>query len=268
MHNHQLVNNVMNHDSVRAGLVFFFIIFFLLYVLAVSKNNKHRKQWPSYRTLFWALGVFCSAVSMIGPLAEKAHASFTAHMTSHLLLGMLAPLFIVLASPVTLLLRSLPVAKARLLTSLLRKKIMHIFLDPLVAAILNIGGLWLLYTTDLYMLMHQYIWLFMFIHLHLFLAGYLFTTAILSIDPVIPKNHFWYRSLVLVIALAAHGILSKYIYGNPPEGVPLKQAESGGMLMYYGGDVVDIILIFLLCLQWYTASRPRQYPVSYDINSL
>jgi putative membrane protein len=262
MHDHHLVNKVMNHEFVQAGLVLFFIIFFLLYVSAVIKNNKHRNQWPLYRTLYWALGVLCSAVSMIGPLAEMAHVSFIAHMTSHLLLGMVAPLFIVLASPVTLLLRSLPVAKARLLTTLLKKKIMHIFLDPLVVAILNIGGLWLLYTTDLYMLMHQYIWLFIFIHLHLFLAGYLFTTAILSIEPVIPKNHFWYRALVLVIALAAHGILSKYIYGHPPEGVPIKQAESGGVLMYYGGDLVDIILIFLLCLQWYNASRPKQFPFS------
>jgi putative membrane protein len=262
MHNHHHVNNGMNHEFVQAGLVLFFIIFILLYVLAVIKNNKHRNQWPSYKTLYWILGVLCYAVSMIGPLAEKAHVSFIAHMTSHLLLGMLAPLFIVLASPVTLFLRSLSVAKARLFTSLLKKKIMHTFLDPLAAAILNIGGLWLLYTTDLYMLMHQYIWLFIFIHLHLFLAGYLFTTAILSIDPVIPKNHFWYRSLVLVMALGSHGILSKYIYGHPPEGVPQKQAESGSMLMYYGGDLVDIVLIFLLCLQWYNASRPRQYPVS------
>jgi hypothetical protein len=32
------------------------------------------------------------------------------------------------------------------------------------------------------------------------------------------------------------------------------------MLMYYGGDLIDLALIVLLCRQWYAATRPRPLP--------
>jgi len=57
--------------------------------------------------------------------------------------------------------------------------------------------------------------------------------------------------------LAAHGMLAKYIYAYPPNGVTITQAERAGMLMYYGGDAIELILIFILCFQWYKSSRPR-----------
>jgi putative membrane protein len=266
MHDHHHVSHVMNSEFVSVGLILLITSIFLLYIKMVIKSNSGRRTWPLYRSLCMAIGMFCAAVSIIGPLAEKAHVSFIAHMFSHLLLGMIAPLFIVMAHPLTLLLRALSVSKARRLTSLLKMRFIHVLMNPFIAATLNIGGLWFLYTTDLYMLMHQYLWLFVFIHLHLFIAGYLFTASILSIEPTAPNHSYWYRSFVLVIALAGHGILSKYIYGNPPAGVPLKQAEDGSMLMYYGGDLVDLVLIFILCLQWYKAARPRSFPVTHKMN--
>ncbi|GAB6990096.1 hypothetical protein JCM16418A_21460 [Paenibacillus pini] len=59
------------------------------------------------------------------------------------------------------------------------------------------------------------------------------------------------------MASAGHGILSKYIYTHAPTHVLKSEAESGGMLMYYGGDAIELILITLFCYQWYRASRPR-----------
>jgi putative membrane protein len=123
--------------------------------------------------------------------------------------------------------------------------------------ILNVGGMWVLYTTDLYMMMQQHLFLHVLIHLHVFLAGYLFTISVIYIDPTPHRTSFVYRSVILLIALAAHGILSKYIYSHPPYGVSISQAEKGGMIMYYGGDAIELILIFILCFQWYKSSRPR-----------
>jgi len=36
------------------------------------------------------------------------------------------------------------------------------------------------------------------------------------------------------------------------------EAEMGGMLMYYGGDAIDIIVIIILFFQWYQATKPRE----------
>ena len=235
-----------------------FVIVFFLYIMAVVRSNRWYKPWPRYRTVCWTLGVMLAIFSVAGPLAKFAHVNFTAHMVGHLLLGMLAPLLMALAAPVTLTLRTLRITTARKVSKVLQSSPSRFLTNPIISSILNIGGLWLLYTTSLYSLMHENILLYLIVHLHVFIAGYLFTVSIIYIDPRPHRLSFLYRSIVLVVALAGHGILSKYIYAHPPIGVSIEQAKSGGMLMYYGGDAIDIVLILILCLHWFRASRPRE----------
>ncbi|WP_368505756.1 cytochrome c oxidase assembly protein [Alkalihalophilus sp. As8PL] len=234
-----------------------FIVLFILYLAAVMISNRTHKKWPVYRIGLWTAGTALAVISVLGPLAKLAHGDFVWHMAGHLFLGMLAPLFMVLAAPMTLFLRTLPTHAARKVTNVLRTRVAAFFTDPIIASLLNVGGLWILYTTDLYLMMHEIVALHIFIHFHVFLAGYLFTVSMIYIDPMPHIRSYLYRSVVLVLALAGHGILSKYIYANPPQGVERAQAESGGMLMYYGGDAVDIIIIFILCLHWYKATKPK-----------
>jgi putative membrane protein len=238
-------------------LVLLFLLVGSLYPLATIISNRRYKRWPLYRTVFWLLGLFCAAAAVVGPIADWSHQDFTVHMLGHLLLGMLAPLLIVLAAPITLILRTLNVTLARGLSRLLKSWPMRIYSHPITASILNIGGLWVLYTTGLYAEMQHNTLLHLLIHLHVFFAGYLFTVSMIYIDPIIHRTSFTYRAIVMIIALASHGILTKYIYANPPLSVPALQAEKGAMFMYYGGDAIDLILIFIFCFQWYRAARPR-----------
>lgn len=253
---HEHIQHINGNDNVLI-LAFLFVLLMSLYIFATYKTNRHYKRWLSYRTISWVLGVLCIAASVIGPIANQAHLDFTAHMIGHLLLGMVAPLLIVLSAPITLLLRSLNVKLARQLSSLLKTTPIRVLSNPLVASILNMGGLWILYITDLYSAMHQNFVLYLFIHIHVFIVGYVFTASMIYIDPTPHRTSFIYRAIILVLASASHGILSKYIFVNPPSSVPITQAEKGAMLMYYGGDAVDIILIFILCLQWYRSSKPK-----------
>ena len=192
-----------------------FIVGLVLYLLAVVISNRKHKQWPVSRTILWVIGVSCALGAVSGPVAQRAHMEFSFHMLGHLLIGMLAPLLMGLAAPVTLTLRTLPVTLARKLSNILKSRIMRIASDPIVAVFLNIGGLWVLYTTRLYESMHHYILLYLFIHIHVFLAGYLFTISMIYIDPAPHRTGFIYRGIVLILALSGHGILSKYIYANP-----------------------------------------------------
>jgi putative membrane protein len=234
-----------------------FVLAVLIYILFALFSNRRHKRWPYYRYLYWILGVFSAAITLIGPIANIAHENFTAHMVGHLFLGMLAPLLLVHAAPMTLLMRTLSVRSARRLSRVLKSLPVSIYCNPVVASTLNIGGLWVLYTTELYSAMQHSLPLHIIVHIHVFLAGYLYTISILYIDPAPHRYGFIYRAVILILSLAAHGILSKYIYANPPVGVPRGQAEWGGMIMYYGGDLVEIILIFIFCQQWYKAARPR-----------
>ncbi|WP_020620700.1 cytochrome c oxidase assembly protein [Paenibacillus daejeonensis] len=231
-----------------------FLLLAAIYPVAAALSARRYGPWPQHRVLFWLLGVMTAGASLVGPLATASHHSFEAHMAAHLLLGMLAPLFIVLSFPVTLLLRTLRTPTARRLSGVLRAKPLQWITHPVTAAVLNVGGLAFLYLTNLYHLMHENVLIYGLVHVHIFLAAYVFTASILYTDPAPHRKSYPYRAVVLVLALAAHGMLAKYLYAHPPVGVPSAQAEAGSMLMYYGGDVVHIAIILLFCRQWYRSA--------------
>ncbi|MCM3612145.1 cytochrome c oxidase assembly protein [Planococcus sp. MERTA32b] len=228
------------------------------YLAAVYFSNKRYRNWPLQRVVVWSLGIISAAAALVGPLAEQAHLDFRMHMAVHLLLGMLAPLLIAMSCPVTLLLRTLNTSAARTVTAVLKSQPFRLINHPVTAALLNIGGLYVLYLTSLYHLMHESTFFYAVVHLHIFLAGYLFTVSIVYFDVTPHRFSFLYRSIVLIVALAGHKILAKTLYATPPEGVPRAEAEAGSMLMYYGGDLVDAVLIFYLCWHWYKSAAKRE----------
>jgi putative membrane protein len=223
----------------------------VLYLGAAIAQARRGNTWPRYRTTLWLLGVTAAASGFVGPLADEAHRSFTGHMLGHVVAGMAAPVLLVLAAPVTLALRTMDVVPARRLARLLHSAPARILIHPVVAAALNIGGLWVLYRTPLFTAVQNNALVHGMVMAHVFIAGYLFTASIIPIDPAPHRASYPLRAAVLVLALAAHGIVAKTLYARPPSGVTVADAEAGAMLMYYAGDVVDLAIIALLFAQWY-----------------
>lgn len=245
---------VLLHDLI---LLLPFAAAAITYCALALTTSRRYPPFPVYRSMCWTLGVVCAAAAVVGPLAERVHHNFTAHMLVHLLLGMLAPLLLTLAAPMTLLLRSLGTRQARRLVRILKSRPLRVVTDPIVASVLNIGGLWVLYTTDLYPAMQHSVLLHTLVHLHVFMAGYVFTSSMIYIDPTPHRKSYLYRTIVLWGALTGHNIIAKQLYTHPPLGVPAAQAELGSRIMYYGGDVVDAVIIFVLFLHWFRSARPR-----------
>lgn len=242
--------------------IFDTLIILLLAAAAVAYVGAHvssrrRRPWPVHRTVLWILGLACAGAGLAGPIATAAHSSFTAHMAGHLLVGMLAPLLLVLAAPVTLAYRALPVPAARVLSGCLRTPYVHLVTHPVTAGVLNLGGLWLLYATDLFLLMHSSVLVHAVVHAHILLSGYLFTASLVGVDPNPHPSSMRIRSMVLIVFIAGHSILAKWLYAHPPAGIGTTDGQVGAQLMYYGGDVVDVVLIVLLFAGWYRTTRPR-----------
>lgn len=234
--------------------------FLVAYVVAVAVSDRRGRAWPTWRAGAAVAGVV-SALVAVGPLGVAGHHDFVAHMWGHLLLGMVAPLLLVLSAPGTLALRALPLIPARRLSRVLGSAYVQVVSHPVVAAVLNVGGLWLLYAT-LHASMHTSTVAHLVIHLHVLLAGWLFTAAILQVDPTPHPHGHRLRAAVLVGFMALHAILGKYVYAHPPVGVSAPEAQAGAQLMYYGGDYVDLVLIVLFCLDWYRRTAPgRPRPV-------
>lgn len=215
-----------------------------------------RGSWPLWRTILWLTGLVCIAAGMIGPWARAATTGFTEHMLVHLLIGMSGPLLLVLAAPIALALRVLPTTPARLLTGVLGSGPVQVLTHPVTAMVLNAGGLWVLYTTPLFHLMHSSLTVHVLVHLHVIIAGVVFTAAMISPDPQPHRASFRVRVGVMVVFIAAHSVLGKWLYAYPPAGVEAQDARIGAQLMYYGGDVVDVVILVLLFAGWYS-SGPR-----------
>jgi putative membrane protein len=227
------------------------------YLTAVAAAARRGRPTSPRRPAAWCAGLAVIAAGVTGPVAGAAHHDFRLHMVGHLLVGMLAPVLLVAARPVTVLIRALSVRAARGLCRLLGSAPVRVLTHPMTAGLLGAGGLWLLYLTSLYGASNRNEAVHLAVHLHLLLSGYLFTAAVVGTDPAPHRPGFATRAAALVLFLAAHGILAKHLYGHPPAGVPEEQAGFAAMIMYYGGDVIDLVLVVLLCRQWYAATGRR-----------
>lgn len=223
-----------------------------LYLLALVRGRRTRGQSP-WRTASFLTGLLLVLVGLWPPLAELGHRDLRWHMGQHLLLGMLGPVGLVLGAPVTLALRALPKPVARRLARVLHARPLRLLTHPFVAAVLNLGGMAALYLTPLYNAMGPHPWLHGVVHFHFLAAGTLFAWAIVGVDKAPGRPSHRTRRVVLFLSAAGHATLSKalYAYGWPKDSLhPLWEVEAAAKLMYYGGDLSELLLACALLARW------------------
>jgi len=145
-----------------------------------------------------------------------------------------------------------PVTWARVVVACLQSDLARFLCHPITTLMLNIGGMYLLYGTALYAASLQSPALHHLLHLHFILAGYLFCQAVLGgPDRMAVRHGAGLRLGVLLAAIALHSLLGKLAYGYLwPVGLqqPAEQVRSAAQLMYYGGDLVEMLMLVLLLL--------------------
>ncbi|WP_244205514.1 cytochrome c oxidase assembly protein [Streptomyces bobili] len=224
-----------------------------VYLLSARRLRHRGDTWPRARDVAFASG--CGAMGW-AMLTETPGGPFTGHMAQHLIVGMVAPLLLVLARPLTLALRLLPPGRVR--RGLLRAahaRPVAVLLSPPVAALVDVGGLWLLYRTGLLAATHQHPVLQVVTHLHVLAAGLIFTFSVCQLDPVRRRWSLAARGTAVLTVGATHSVLAKGLYGSPPPGTSFATHDlrTGAQLMYYGGDLVEVALAVALAVQWYGA---------------
>lgn len=229
------------------------ILVLIVYLAGVAKVKRAGKSWSSFRTTCFICGTCLLIIALAPPLANYAHHDLRGHMVQHLLIGMLAPLVLVLAAPFTLCLRILPTLKSRKITSLLGSRPFHLISNPVSALLLNIGGMYLLYLTPLYAAMQTKAWIHYLVHFHFLAAGYLFAWSIAGPDPAPKRAAFRFRLLVLLVGMATHAWLSKlmFAYEFPRDTThSIEEIQEASMIMYYGGDFAEVLLAISLFFTW------------------
>ena len=228
--------------------------------LALARAERRRRGWPTAYVFAFLLGSAIVALSLSPSLDYWADTDFGGHMAQHLLLAMVGPLGLILGAPVTLLLRILPHRHARRLGRALNMPAMHFLTRPVVALVLSSGGLIALYFTGLYTFSTHHEGVHHLIHLHLLLSGALFAWVIAGPDPAPGRASVRTRLVVLGISIAIHSAVAQLLYAGLFVQVrePVQQMQAAGSLMYFGGDIAELLLALALLLTWRTAPRRRK----------
>lgn len=186
-----------------------------LYISAVVRLARRGVKWPVGRTIAFALGISAIDFATSGGLGVYANFSFSHHMMAHMVLGMIAPIGIVLGAPITLALRALPSGRddqerglRGLLVKALSSKAVVIFSHPIIALAIFDGSLFVLYFTSIFdSLMGSHIG-HLLMSLHFLLAGILFFHVIIGIDPRPRQYPHIFRIVILFAAMSIHAFFS------------------------------------------------------------
>jgi putative copper resistance protein D len=242
-----------------------------LYIKGVSVLKKRGDNWPVGRTIAFAVGIALIDFATSGGLGVYALFSFEYHMMAHMLLGMIAPIGLVLGAPITLALRTLPQGRdksergirAFALTAL-HSKYSVILTNPITALALFDGSLFVLYFTDLFgNLMGNHAG-HLLMNIHFILAGFLFFNVIIGVDPSPRKYPHIVRIVILFGAMSLHAFFSVALmsettlidggyYGSlNTSWLPdlLKDQSMGGTIGWSMGEIPILLALIATFILW------------------
>ena len=251
-----------HHESAMAGWVLPLSVLgvvVLAYLVLARARSVEPRGWSPWRTFSFLVGAILLGLGLLPQTSPYPEGGLPAHMYQHLLIGMYAPIGLVLGAPVTLLLRSLPRRQGKMIGRVLRSHLMHFIAHPVTALILSVGGLAVLYFTPLYEAAARTPALHVAIHVHFLAAGSLFAWVIAGPDPAPKRPSVPARLVVLGLAIAGHAVISQLLCAGlfVQLSAPALELRQAGELMYYAGDIAELLLAFALVSSWRPARKAQ-----------
>lgn len=242
-----------------------------LYIRGVIILTRRGDKWPVGRTVAFALGISAIDYATSGGLGVYAKFSFEYHMIAHMLLGMVAPIGIVLGAPITLALRTLPQGRTSqergvrgTLIALLHSKPAAVFTNPVSALALFDGSLFVLYMTPLFGNLMQSHLGHLVMSVHFLLAGILFFHVIIGIDPNPRKVPHIVRIVILFAAMSIHAFFAVALISSstlldqgyfaslqtPWNLDLLADQRAGGSVAWAMGEIPILLALVATFIQW------------------
>ena len=237
----------------------------LLYTAGVRTLRRRGDSWSAWRSIsFLVGGLGAIVVATTSSLATYDDVLLSMHMVQHMVLSMVAPIFLALGAPVTLALRTLPARPRGWLLGLLHSRVAAVVAFPPVAFTLFILSPWALYFSGWYEATLRSALLHDVLHLHFLVVGCLFFWPLLGLDPVPGRVAYPFRMLTVFATLPFHAFLGVTLMSMdavvasdwydglhrswPPS--PIHDQTIAGGVLWGSGDLVGLVVFAVLFVQW------------------
>ncbi len=258
-----------------------------LYLAGLRRLHAAGVPWPAGRTVAWLIGLAVVAVATSSGLGTYGRVLFSVHMAQHLLLGMVAPILLVLGAPVTLALRALPAAGGHTRTArqwllqIVHSRALRVLTHPVVALSLFAGSLFAVYFSPIYPWTLDNHLVHLAVMGHFLAAGCLFFWILIGIDPGPKRLPHPARMGLLFLAIAIHGffgvalmqatgVLGADFYtalDRPWGSSPLDDQKLGGGIAWSFGELPAVTTLAALFFQWARADERRARQLDRKLDS-
>jgi cytochrome c oxidase assembly factor CtaG/putative copper export protein len=242
-----------------------------LYLWGVYRLRKRGDRWPIGRTIAWLCGCATILVATSSGIGKYAPAVFSVHMGQHMLLSMLAPVFLVLAGPTSLALRVFkpagkdqPPGPREWLLAFVHSPVTRLLTNPIVALALFVGSFYALYFSGLFDVALTQHWAHLAMNAHFLLVGYVFYWPVVGVDPAprplpplgkvglvfasMPFHAFF--GIALMMSTTAIGANFYRSLDLPWVTDLLADQRLGGGLAWASGEVPLVVVMLALLVQW------------------
>ena len=255
-------------DGLMLGLLIFAVAIYIKGVIILSRRGD---KWPVGRTIAFALGISAIDFATSGGLGVYSRFAFSNHMLSHMVLGMIAPIGIVLGAPITLALRTLPIGRNEQergirgsFIALLHSKVSKIYTHPVVALAIFNGSLFALYFTPLFGNLMQGHSGHFFMSIHFLLSGILFFQVLIGVDPMPRKVPHIVKVIIIFAAMSIHAFFSISVMSastlldngyfalleRPWATDLLADQRAGGAIGWAMGEIPILLALLATFIQW------------------
>lgn len=222
------------------------------------------------RLISWVVGLFALFYVTSGAVAVYGKIQFSTHMVDHMSLTMIVPIFLVLGTPITLLLQVLPArvdgtrGAREWILFLVHSRYSKVITHPIFAAVNFAGSIVIFYFTPILEPAMRYHAGHELMNLHFLLTGYLFALSLVDADPVPKRYPYPMRLVVLLATVAFHAffgvalmstenLLAPDYFGNMGRtwgGSALEDQVVGAGAMWAIGEVPTLVLAIFVVLSW------------------
>ncbi len=234
-----------------------------LYVGGLRRLRVAGTPFPARWALAFWFGLGALALALLSPVDAYAEASFSVHMTQHLLLTFLAPPLLALGAPITLALRACTPDRARWITGILRGPLGRTLSNPMVGFTLFVGVPFAIHLSPLFDAALRDAFVHRAEHLAWVTAALIYWWPIVGRDPAPHPMSHPVRMLSLFLAMPMMSFLALTIYlaGEPlysaysalPEpwgSRALEEQRWAAVQMWLVGNLALVLAILFVAVAW------------------